>query len=61
MTEKEQVKKIIEKYDNDLSKLSEEGTEKEYKAVLKFIAQEANRKQRELAGLENKGSCSLRE
>lgn len=54
MTEKEQVKKIVEKYDNDLSKLSEEGTGKEYKTVLKFIAQEANRKQRELAGLENK-------
>ena len=54
MTEQEKVKQIVEKYDKDLSKLSEEGTSQEYKTVLKFIADEANRKQRELAGLEEK-------
>ncbi|MDR0299709.1 MAG: hypothetical protein LBI13_06460 [Streptococcaceae bacterium] len=52
MTEKEQVQQIVEKYGKDLSKLSEEGTTAEYKAVLKFIADETNRKQRKLAGLE---------
>ena len=54
MTEQEKVKQIVEKYGKDYSKLSEEGTAKEVKTVLKFIADEANRKQRELAGLENK-------
>jgi hypothetical protein len=52
MTEQEKVTKIVRKYDNDLSKLAEEGQGQEYKTVLKFIADEANRKQRELAGLE---------
>ena len=42
MSEKEKVKQIIEKYDKDLSKLSEEGTSLEY------IANEANKKQRDL-------------
>lgn len=52
MTEKEQVKQIVEKYGNDYGRLSKEATNKEYKIVLNSIVKEANRKQRKVAGLE---------
>ena len=51
MTE-EEVKKIVEKYGNDYSRLSKEATNKEYKTVLNFIVKEANHKQRVVAGLD---------
>lgn len=52
MTEKEQVKKIVEKYNESISDLSENATAKEFKIVMKYIADQANLKQRKLVGLE---------
>lgn len=52
MTEKEQVKKIVEKYNNSISDLSENATAKEFKTVMKYIADQANLRQRKLVGLE---------
>ncbi|MFR3684677.1 MAG: hypothetical protein ACLTXM_06510 [Enterococcus sp.] len=52
MTEKEQVKAIVEKYNKSISDRSENATEKELKIVMKFVAHESNRKQRELLGLD---------
>lgn len=54
MTEKEEVQEIANKYGSSLGRLSSEATAKEVKTVLKFFADEANRKQRELVGLKNK-------
>lgn len=53
MTEKEIVEEIVKKYDGDLSALQKNATAKELKTVLKYVANEANRKQRELVGLPN--------
>lgn len=52
MTEKEQVQAIVNKYNKSVAELSEKATAKEFKFVMKHIAQEANRRQREIAGLE---------
>lgn len=54
MTEKEQVKAIVEKYNKSVSNLSENASAKEFKTVLKYIANQANDKQREIAGLKDK-------
>lgn len=52
MTDKKQVEKIMNKYGNNFRKLSENATRKKYKAVLMFVANESNRKQRKLVGLD---------
>ncbi|MEY8661557.1 hypothetical protein AALT52_01410 [Ligilactobacillus faecis] len=52
MTDKERVNKIMNKYGNNFRKLSESATRKEYKDVLMFVANESNRKQRKLVGLD---------
>jgi hypothetical protein len=52
MNEREKVQAIVEKYNNSFSQLSENATHKELKTFLKFLADEANRKQRKLAGLD---------
>ncbi|NYS32739.1 hypothetical protein [Streptococcus danieliae] len=56
MTEKTQrqleAEAILQKYGGSFSRLGKEGTIKENKIVFKFVADEANRKQRELVGLE---------
>lgn len=52
MTEKEQVKEIVNKYDKNFSDLMEKGTIKEAKTVLKYIADQANQRQRKLVGLD---------
>ncbi|MEY8462923.1 hypothetical protein [Streptococcus merionis] len=49
----EEAKKTFDKYDSSFSKMLQEGTIRENKLVLKWVADEANRKQREIAGLEN--------
>lgn len=54
MTEKEQAEKIMEKYNRDLGKFQKEASRKEFKTVLKYVANEANRKQREIVGLDKK-------
>lgn len=52
MTEKEQVKQIVDKYDKSFSELMEKGTVKEVKTVLKYVVDQANHKQRKLVGLD---------
>jgi len=52
MTDKERVDKIMNKYGNNFRKLSENATRKEYKEVLMFVANESNRLQRKLVGLD---------
>ena len=52
MTEKEQVQQIVKKYNKSISDLSENASEKEFKTVMKYVADEANRKQRKLVGLD---------
>lgn len=53
MTEQEQVKQIVEKYNKSLSNLSNNASAKEFKTVMKYIADQANKRQRQLVGLED--------
>ena len=53
MTEQEQVKQIVEKYNKSLSNLSNNASAKEFKTVMKYIADQANNRQRQLVGLED--------
>ncbi|WP_205401513.1 hypothetical protein [Streptococcus lutetiensis] len=55
MTTKEEVKRIVDKYDQSLSNLSNNATAKEFKTVMKYIADQANKRQRQLVGLEDEG------
>lgn len=52
MIEKEKVDEIMKKYDRNFSRLQKKGTIREVKTVFNFVAAEANRKQRELIGLD---------
>ncbi|MCU2051936.1 hypothetical protein I8F49_05275 [Enterococcus faecium] len=52
MTEKEQVQQIVKKYNKSIADLSENVSAKEFKTVMKYVADEANRKQRKLVGLD---------
>lgn len=40
--EKKRIKAIVDKYDQSLSKLYEEGTREEGEALLKYLADQAN-------------------
>ena len=51
MNDKEKVKQIAEKYNKSIAELSEKATAKEFKFVMSYIAQEANRRHRELVGM----------
>ena len=53
MTDKEKVKQIVEKYNKRVAELSEKATAKEFKFVMSYIAQEANRRQREIVGMKD--------
>lgn len=53
MTEQEQVKQIVEKYNKNLSNLSNNASAKEFKTVMKYIADQANKRKRQLVGLED--------
>ena len=50
MTTKEEVKRIIDKYNESFSELSNNSTAKEFKTVMKYIADQANKRQRQLVG-----------
>ena len=50
MTTKEEVKRIIDKYNESFSELSNNGTAKEFKTVMKYIADQANKRQRQSVG-----------
>lgn len=52
MTTKEEVKRIVDKYDESFSELSNNGTAKEFKTVMKHIVDQAKKRQRQLVGLE---------
>lgn len=52
MTEKEQVRQIVKKYNKSIADLSENASAKEFKTVMNYVADEANRKQRKLVGLD---------
>lgn len=53
ITEKEQVKLIVEKYNKSISDLTEHATAKEFQTVFKYIADQANERQRKIAGLDD--------
>lgn len=50
-TTKEEVKRIVDKYNESFSELSNNGTAKAFKTVMKYIADQANKRQRQLVGL----------
>ncbi len=52
MTEREQVQQIVKKYNKSIATLSEKASAKEFKKVTKYVADEANRKQRKSVGLD---------
>lgn len=54
MTREEEVQAIIKKYNDNIGDLQRNGTVKEVKFVLKYFADESNRMQRELVGLDKK-------
>ncbi len=54
MTTKEEVKRIVDKYDESFSELSNNGTAKASKTVMKYIADQANKRQRQLVGWKRK-------
>ena len=52
MTETEQVKQIVDKYNKSIADLSDRATAKEFKTVMKYVANQANLRQRKLVGLD---------
>ena len=52
MTEKEQVRQIVNKYNKSIADLSDRATAKEFKTVMKYVANQANLRQRKLVGLD---------
>ena len=52
MTTKEEVKRIVDKYNESFSELSNNGTAKAFKTVMKHIVDQAKKRQRQLVGLE---------
>lgn len=53
MTTKEEVKRIVDKYNESFSELSNNGTAKAFKTVMKYIADQSKKRQRQLVGLED--------
>lgn len=53
MTTKEQVKQNVDKYNQSISCLTNDGTHEEIITVFKHIADQANKRQRQLVGLED--------
>ncbi|MBP7501001.1 MULTISPECIES: hypothetical protein [Trichococcus] len=52
MVEKEKAEEIMAKYNRNFGTFTKNATRKEFKTVLKYVAEEANRKQRKLVGLD---------
>ena len=52
MIDKETAQKILDKYDRDYATFSEKATRKEFHTVLKYVADESNRRQRRQVGLD---------
>lgn len=52
MTTKEEVKRIVDKYDQRISSLTKNGTLEEKNTVFKYSVDQVNKRQRQLVGLE---------
>ena len=52
MIDKETAQKILDKYNRDYATFSEKATRKEFHTVLKYVADESNRRQRRQVGLD---------
>lgn len=52
MITKEEVKRIVDKYDQRIFSLTKNGTLEEKATVFKYIADQANKRQRQLVGVE---------
>lgn len=53
MTDREKVQQIVDKYGDSYSQLSQNATNKELKTFMKFLADEANKKQSKLFEMES--------
>lgn len=53
MTEQEQVKRIIDKYNQSIPCLTNNGILEEMNTVFQYIIDQANKRQRQLVGLED--------
>lgn len=61
MIKKEDALKIAEKYGRDYGSFQENASRKEFRTVLKYIAEEANRKQWKIMGLDKSFECNTNE
>ncbi|MDB7100910.1 hypothetical protein [Enterococcus mundtii] len=52
MTDKEKAEAIMKKYNRSYGNLNKKATRKEFMTVLQYVANESNRKQRKLTGLD---------
>ncbi|MCO7027214.1 hypothetical protein, partial [Tetragenococcus halophilus] len=52
MVSKEEAQKILDKYERNYAVFSRNASRKEFRTVLKYVAEESNRKQRKIAGLD---------
>lgn len=50
MISKEETQKILDKYDRNYAQFSNNASRKEFRTVLKYVAEDSNRKQRQIAG-----------
>lgn len=52
MVSKEEAQKILDKYERNYAQFSRNASRKEFRTVLKYVAEESNRKQRKIIGLD---------
>ncbi|MEO1768755.1 MULTISPECIES: hypothetical protein [Enterococcus] len=52
MSEKKEVKRIVEKYHKSIFELSENATIEEFKTVMKYVVEQTNLKQEDLRDME---------
>ncbi|MDN6639745.1 MAG: hypothetical protein L0L10_03100 [Tetragenococcus sp.] len=52
MVSKEEAQRILDKYERNYAQFQKNASRKEFRTVLKYVAEESNRKQRRLVGLD---------
>ena len=52
LIEREEAEEIMKKYNRSYGEFEEKATRKEFMTVLQWVAEESNRKQRKIAGLD---------
>ncbi|WP_333759411.1 hypothetical protein [Enterococcus faecium] len=52
MIEREEAEEIMKKYNRSYGEFEEKATRKEFMTVLQWVAEESNRKQRKIVGLD---------